>query len=449
MKPAPMINSRSLRFRLVAGTLLMVAIVWVVVSVAAWQQALREAEHLLDAHLVQSASIIVGLAGDEPEEITDRAHSLPSERTLAFQVWQGGATLLAHSNSAPKHRLSNVEQGFSDSSNGGDWRVFSVWDEQHLYLVQVAEARKERVELGYELAEHLLYPLAIALPLLALALVLLIRSSLAPLLSLAHSIKQRSPNRLEPLVLPHAPRELHPILEQLNHLMARVGTSLDMERRFTADAAHELRTPLAAIRAHAQIALNSHDEAELKHTLKLIVEGSDLATRLTEQLLTLARLDAEAPGKDFTQCDLQSLAIDALAQTAPFALKRSIELMRSEAPAAMVNGNPILLTVMLRNLIDNAVRYSPRGSIVVVSANTQADGGVSLDVMDQGPGIAVEQRQQVLDRFTRLAGTAESGAGLGLSIVARIAEIHGATLQLDTGTDGAGLCVRLTFPRTR
>jgi two-component system sensor histidine kinase QseC len=441
------LTSRSLRFRLLAGTLLIVTSVWLAVSLFAWRGALQEADQLFDAHLAQSAAIIVGLVGKEPEEIADHLPQQRYARTLVFQVWSGGTSLLVHSSAAPRERLAVTEQGFADSNSGGKaWRVYSIWDDQHHHLVQVAEAIETRGALSHELAEHLLYPLAIALPLLALALVLMIRSGLTPLLALAQSIERRSPDRLEAIALEHAPRELHPVVEQLNRLMARLHVSLDTERRFTADAAHELRTPLAAIRAHAQIALQSQSEEERERTLHMIVEASDHATRLTEQLLMLARLDAEAPGKDFVACDLQQLAIDALAQTAPFAFERSIELARSEGMPTMVSGNPVLLTVMLRNLIDNAVRYSPRGGCVVVSAEKLADGGARLEVLDQGPGIPVEQRQQVRDRFVRLAGSEQAGAGLGLSIVARIAEIHHAGLKLDTGEKEHGLRISLMFP---
>ncbi len=445
--PAP--SSYSLRNRLVAGTLLIVAVIWAGVSYTAWREALNESDQIFDAHLAQSADIIVGLVGNEPDEIASHLPTQRYQRALVFQVWANGETLLARSSAAPAKRLTTVDNGFSDSESGDggrQWRVFSAWDAEHKYLVQVAESNEARRAVSHELAEHLLYPFAVALLLLAIALVLTIRAGLAPLLALAQGIGQRSPDRLDAIALNDTPRELQPVLEQLNRLMMRVQMSLDTERRFTADAAHELRTPLAAIRAHAQIALQSRNDSERLRTLQLIVEASDHATRLTEQLLMLARLDSETPGKDFVDCDLQQLTVDAIAQTTPFAFDRSVELVLTEGAPIHLCGNPTLLTVMLRNLIDNAVRYSPRDSTVIVSATLLPDCGTKLEVRDQGPGIPAAEQQNVLNRFTRLDGSTQSGAGLGLSIVARVAEIHQATLQLETHAGQPGLCASVTFP---
>ena len=160
----------------------------------------------------------------------------------------------------------------------------------------------------------------------------------------------------------------------------------------------------------------------------------------------LAMLDADALGKDFVACELQPLIVDAMAQTAPFAVERDVELLRNEDAPVTLQGNATLLTLMLRNLIDNAVRYSPPGGIVVVGASRQSDGSVHIEVIDQGPGIPPAERARMLQRFTRIEGSQQGGAGLGLSIVARVADIHGATLQLDTGPEQQGLCVRITFP---
>ncbi|MDH4192364.1 MAG: ATP-binding protein, partial [Betaproteobacteria bacterium] len=353
---------------------------------------------------------------------------------------------LAHSAGAPTERLSAVDQGFSNSTSGGRrWRVYSQWDERRRTLIQVAETLDARRAIGRELASHLIAPLGVALPMLAIALVLLIRASLAPLSRLADSIGSRSPERLDPIARERAPRELHPIVEQLNRLFDRVARSLEQERRFTADAAHELRTPLAAMRAHAQVARASRDAAERDLALDRMVESVDRATHLLEQLLTLARLDAASIAGGFARCDLREPAAQAIAEVAPMALAKSIELALAESAAIEVTGDRTLLAVMLRNLIDNAVRYAPPGSRVEVSLGRGAHGGAWIEVVDQGPGIAAEERDRVLDRFYRVSGAGGSGSGLGLSIVARIAQLHAAQLGFADAPGGRGVSARLEF----
>lgn len=440
----------SLRTRLLAGTLAAVAAIWIALGLVAWREARHEADELFDAHLAQTGALLAGLVGEGVENVAERLPAHRYARKVAVQVWEGGKRLVARSAAAPEERLAPIDEGFSDSRSGGQgWRVYSQWDPNHRYLVQVAERLGARSAVGRELAAHLLVPLAVALPLLAVALVLLIRASLAPLARLADSIGNRSPDRLDAIPLEEAPRELRPILAQLNRLFGRVAQSLDQERRFTADAAHELRTPLAAMRTHAQVARASGEAAERNRALDRVVESVDRATHLVEQLLTLARLDAESASGRFAPCELRDVAAEALAQAAPLALEKSIELSLAESPRIDVMGDRALLAVMLRNLIDNAVRYSPARTAVSVRVAAAADGAAQLVVDDQGPGIAPQERRRVLDRFYRVTGGAETGSGLGLSIAARIAELHGARLELLDNPAGRGLRVGVTFPASR
>jgi two-component system sensor histidine kinase QseC len=440
----------SLRTRLLAGTLAAVAAIWIALALFAWREARHESDELFDAHLAQTGALLAGLVGEGAAEIAEHLPSHRYARKVAVQVWAGGTRLLAHSAAAPDERLTQQDEGFSESQSGGrGWRVYSQWDAQRRYLVQVAETLDARRAVGREIASHLLAPLAIALPLLAVALVVLIRASLAPLSRLADSIGSRSPNRLDAIVLEEAPRELRPILAQLNRLFGRVADSLEQERRFTADAAHELRTPLAAMRTHAQVARASGDAAQRDHSLDRVVESVDRATHLVEQLLTLARLDAATLSGRFAPCELREVAAEALAQVAPLALAKAIEPALAESPRVEITGDRALLTVMLRNLIDNAVRYSPPETSVSVATGKTAEGDAQIEIVDQGPGIAPQERRRALDRFYRVAGGAESGSGLGLSIVARIAELHGARLELLDNPAGRGLRVRVVFPASR
>ena len=444
------ISGSSLRLRLLSGTLAIVAAIWVALSLSAWREALHETGELFDAHLAQAALLLAGIVGDEPEGID--AH-LPSAhrytRKVAFQVWSHDGRLLAHSLNTPLQRLAPVDEGFFDSSiDGRGWRVYSLSDTSHRHLVQVAEAQDARSAVGRELATHLLAPLLIALPLLAAALIVLIRSSLAPLARLAGSIGLRSPGRLDAIPFDGVPRELHPVIVRLNELFDRLACSLEQERRFTADAAHELRTPLAAIRAHAQVAQQSSGTGgeERERALACVIEATDRATHLVEQLLTLTRLDAASLADRFGVCDLRRIAAETLAQAAPAALAGAIDVALSEGTPLEVQGDATLLGILLRNLIDNAVRYSQPGGQVEVLLAATPEGGVRLEVVDRGPGIPVGERPRMLERFSRMGGTQASGSGLGLSIVARIAALHRARFELDDGPAGKGLCARIVFP---
>lgn len=301
-------------------------------------------------------------------------------------------------------------------------------------------------ELAEHLIETLLMPLLISLPLLAAWIWFATRRGLAPLDAVAAEVGQRAPERLEPLAPATAPREIRPLLGALNDLFARMARTLDSERRFTADAAHELRTPLAALAMQAQVAMRARDAAERDHALRQILAGSQRAGRLVEQLLILARLDPAA-GFSGNEVDLAGLASEICAAHGAAVLEKDIAL-ELEAPAPCpLRGNADMLRVLLRNLVDNAVRYTPRGGRIRIGVAARG-GRPVLEVSDSGPGIPAAEHANVLRRFHRLAGQEVEGSGLGLSIVARIAELHGARLELGEGLAAAGrlgLTVRVIF----
>lgn len=437
--------TNSLRLRLVSGTLALVAAIWLAATAVAWFETRHEAEEILDAHLAQAATLLAAFVGNEADEIDEHLPSHRYLRKVTFQVWERGQVLAVHSANAPDRRLSPRDEGFADTEiDGRRWRVFSLWSDENHYLVQVGETREARSDISAELAKHLLLPLAVALPLLALGLALAIGRGLAPLSQLAEDIGRRDAARLDPIAATNAPQELKPLLDRLNQLFGRLAASLEQERRFTADAAHELRTPLAAMRTHAQVAQGAANEADREAALSRVIEATDRATHLVEQLLTLARLDAAAASTAFATIDLRQVAAEAVALAAPAALARHIELALDADAAVPVRGDAALLGVLLRNLIDNAIRYSPQKVGVGVTAGS-ADGCPFVMVCDGGPGIPAEERTRVLDRFYRVAGSDETGSGLGLSIVSRIAELHGARLELADGPSGKGLCARVVF----
>jgi len=448
----------SLRARLLAGVLCAVSIAWVGVSVTGYLRSRHEMEDLFDAHLAQSAALLIAQiseSGEEEEDDDDEGRELELEhapelhryaRNVAFQVWERGRKLRAHSRNAPRKKLSAKEEGFSDASvDGVRWRVFSTWALERRALVQMAERADARDAVSAQIARHLLAPLLVALPLLGVGLLLAIGRALAPLRALADAVAARDPQRLEPVAADRVPGEVRALVERLNELFARIEVSLERERTFTADAAHELRTPLAAIRAQAQVARGSRDDAERAHALGQVIAGCDRAARLSGQLLTLARLEAGEWRERLVPCDLDAVAREVLAEVAQTAHSRGVAVeLHAEAPVT-VRGDASLLHVLLRNLVDNAIRYGAGGSAVRVELGRDASHAV-LRVVDQGPGIPAAERARVRDRFYRGLGTGESGAGLGLAIASRIAALHGAALELDEGPGARGLSVTLRWP---
>ena len=435
----------SLNRRLLALALTTVAIVWLGATAFTYHDARHELNEVLDAHLAQAATLLIAQASPDLDEIeTEHAELLHKySRRVAFQMWEHGTRLRLHSANAPQQHLARVEQGFSDNTIAGEhWRVFSSWDEAHKFLIQVAEQREVRDELARGIANNLLLPLLVSLPLLALLLWLVVRRGLQPLSQLTHDIEQRDPDNLTPLDAGTVPREVLPLIERLNRLFTHIAASMQKERRFTADAAHELRTPVAAIKAQAQVARAATTDAERIHALNNAILGCDRAAHLIEQLLTLARVDT-LDGGVIEPCQLHSIAAEVIAALAPAALGQGIQL-ELHADEVVVQGNPALLRVLLRNLLDNSIKHTAPGTVVQVNIS-QTQEVATLSVSDNGPGIAAAERDRVLERFYRPAGTQASGSGLGLSIVKRIAELHHATLQLLPVSEGSGLQVKIVF----
>lgn len=433
---------RRLLFTLLGG----VALVWLAAAaVTAWETR-AEMQELLDAHLAQSAALLAAQIGDEIDEVElEHAETLHKyARNVAFQIWDDGDTLLLHSPDAPATRLSPAEEGFSDAVvSGRSWRVFSHWDAKREYLVQVGEATDARDHLAGEVLAQLVQPLLVALPLLGLLVWFGVGGALKPIDRIGTALARRDPQYLAPLE-GEVPREIAPMVERLNSLLERVQSSLEGERRFTSDAAHELRTPLAALKTQLQVAQGAGDNSEREQAIAKAIAAGDRATHLVEQLLTLARLEHDTWKRQADQVDLRSLAAQALADAAPAAVNKNISLSLESETGLAITGHGGLLAILLRNLIDNALRYSPPETEVVVSVRHDANE-VVLEVQDQGPGIPPAESESALRRFHRLEGEEASGSGLGLSIVARIAQLHNAQLDLLEGAEGKGLKVRLRF----
>ena len=440
----------SLRRRLLTLLLTAVLLTWATTAVFIWQDARHEFEEILDAQMAQQAELIASqfLHGIDKASVATTGSETMQEHEIAFQVWDRSNTLRLRSARGPGMRMSQSEAGFSDVTiDGQRWRTYSRRDDSGQYLVQVGEHYSLRDELAEAIAGHVMHPMLVALPILAALVWFAIGAGLMPLGRLAAEVGRRAPDNLVPLEEKAAPREVLPLLVAINRLFVRLAASIEQERRFTADAAHELRTPLAAVKVHAQVALGASNDEERERALGQIVTGTNRVAHLLEQLLTLARLDPQiALAQTQRQTvSLSVLAAECVADLGPAAAAKTVEVHLTVKDDGLIAGDPALLAILLRNLVDNAVRYTQPGGEIEVSI-IQEEGGATLRVTDNGPGIPQAERAHVFERFYRVLGTSEEGSGLGLSIVKRIADLHRASTELAGGPGGRGLSVSVKFP---
>jgi two-component system sensor histidine kinase QseC len=438
----------SLRRRLLGLLLGGVAAAWLATMVFSYVDAHHEVDKLFDAQLAQSAQTLLALAshdeGDDIEDLGDATHKY--QRRLRFQIWRADGKLLMRSKNAPETPLT-ATSGFSETrGTEGHWRHFSQWNDERNLQVQVSENHHIRDELIGHIAWRLLFPALFGLPLIGLWVWLATRHGLASLDGIARQIASRAPQQSQPVTPTAAPEEIRTMLEALNGLFQRVETALEAERRFTADAAHELRTPLAALQAQLQVALRARDDAERDRSLGQLQSGLSRASHLVDQMLQLARLDPESGLPDPQPVDLGTLAEAVCAELGPLILDKNLDFALDATPGCIVTGQAEWLRVLIRNLVDNAIRYTPAGGLLRVAVAAK-DQHCRLTVSDSGPGIPAGQRDAVLRRFHRLDQGTQPGSGLGLAIVDRIAELHGAQLELSDGVNAHGLEVTVAWKK--
>lgn len=366
--------------------------------------------------------------------------------SLRFQLWRDGDELLFRSDNAPHVNMAEP-MGLSNTTDaqGNGWRNYKVYDINHGVQMIVSEPHAFRAQLARSMIFSAATPLMLGLPVLFLLMWFSIRKGLHPLATLSQEIAKRQPDNLTPIDTQSVPDEVQPIVTALNDLLTRMGQTLDNERRFTDDAAHQLRTPLAALQT--QLYTARHTQAEAPHQLALeqMQQSVERGIRLVNQLLALARLDPKQARPQFQSLRIDKIAETICAELAPLALQREQSLeLNAEPNLPPVTGNADMLAMLLSNLVDNAIHYTQRGGNIIISL--EADGtGVQLAVSDDGPGIAPDQRQRVFERFYRIAQQSQPGTGLGLAICKRVADLHQATLTLSDGLQGRGLTVRLHF----
>jgi signal transduction histidine kinase len=302
-----------------------------------------------------------------------------------------------------------------------------------------------REALARHAALRIAIPLLLLLPLLGGAAAWIVSSSLVPLRRIAAEVQRRDVHTLAPIAAIPVPQEIAPLIDALNHLLLRLQAAFQAQRAFVADAAHELRSPLTAVRLQLQLLDRAPDEAARIEARSELGAAVDRAIHLVEQLLTLARNEPRACGDELIPIALDAAAADAIADNHALAQARGIDLRLQAMPGCLVRGDREALRVLVRNLVDNGVRYTPAGGWVQVRVHP-AGGATLLEVVDSGPGIPAAERERAFDRFHRRASAPEGGSGLGLAIVRAIAERHGAGVQLGDAP-GGGLLASVSFPR--
>jgi two-component system sensor histidine kinase QseC len=443
MKPR---SPLSLQTRLLLLVLGFAVTVWLGAALITWKDAQHEIDELLDGHLAQAAALLLVQAAGDHDDVYDTPILHQYAPYVVFQVFVEGQ-LITRSANAGLTPLSVHTQGFATvrRDDGALWRVVAAHQEHHDVTVLVGEQIESRQSILWALMRSLLQPLLLALPLFGLALWWSVRKGLAPVRDLCEALENRAPSAAEP-VSPHGmPHELQPLVQTLNGLLERIDRMVQSERRFTADAAHELRTPIAAIRMQAQVALGAGDDVTGRtHALQTTLAGCDRASRLVDQLLTLARLEA-APLTQAATVDLGAVVRRVAAELAPGALVQQQDLaVLADLPCAIA-ANELLLGVLVRNLLDNALRYSPRGARVEVRVYTDAQGAHVL-VQDSGPGMSQEAIAHLGERFFRVLGNEQPGSGLGWSIVRRLLDVFGAEAQIGRSQELGGLSVAVHWP---
>ncbi|RMH84362.1 HAMP domain-containing protein [Pseudomonas sp. AOB-7] len=481
----------SMRIRLLVLLLLMLAGSFGLISHKIYSDSVHEVRELFDAQLSQTARLLMGLirhdlSSNERRDlqaVLDEALMLQDARNpenllgheyegkLAFQMLDDDGELLFQSASAPpglleemieqlglappnadqsrRERLAQLARyliGYHSLSIGEHrWRVFVLHDSRDYHWVLAGEREDVRGELIGKIARRSLQPLLIGLPAVGLLLWLAVGWGLSPLQRMAHAIRGRAPDNLAPLVFPPLPNELEPMAAALNRLLLQVNQLLDQEKRFIADAAHELRTPLAVLRIHAQNALEAADAGDRSEALRQLTGAVDRATRVVTQLLTLARLDPSSAHLSMGDLDLLAFLRGELAELTPLALDRQQDLVldANESGDYRLIADAPSLGILLQNLVSNAVQYTPKGGCIQVQLIAEQQALV-MRVQDSGPGVPAELRERLFERFFRLGEGL--GAGLGLSIVLRVVELHQGSISLEDSPLG-GLQVTVRLPK--
>ena len=413
----------------------------------AWDDGLRSVGNRV---LLSMPAGVGKLDAVQPRVAPPQATQPPYGGDTSFQIWSNRTRQVVRAPDAPMSPLRpDFVDGFSDTViDGRQWRVYSVGINSGTVHAQVGILRST---INAEIREKVLAVLGVSTLLLLAGGALMawaVRRALGPVVGIGAALRMRRKFDLTPLPLEPLPSELHPLIASFNHLLGQVGLAVQAERRFIDDAAHELRTPLSALQAQAQVALRATTLAEKDAALTTLLAVAQRSTRLSEQLLDLARLDAGTHRAHAALADLSELTVHVVREFDVYADQQRRALVIAAAPC-QIACDVDEIGILLRNLIDNALRFAPAGGRVRIAcgmAGVAAAPQAFLEVADDGPGVPASEREAIFQRFHRVAGNNGSGSGIGLSLVRGIARLHGAAIDTGTGLDGRGFCVRIVFP---
>lgn len=434
----------SLKLRLTLLFLVLSLTAWFAASLVAWQQTTHKLDKLFDTQQMLFAKRLLTMDLDElhaparMREVPKKAkHGHLDDDALAFAIYASDGTMILNDGEngrdIPYHyRRDGFDDGRLQDDND-EWRFLWLTSPDGKYRVVVGQEWEYRQDMALDVVSSQLTPWLVALPVMLLLLIVLLSRELKPLKNLAQTLRARSPDATDALPIQGVPAEVRPLLDSLNHLFARTQEMMTRERRFTSDAAHELRSPLAALKVQTDVAQLSQDDPQAQEkALTQLHAGIDRASRLVDQLLTLSRLDSLDSLDGVEQIAMADLLQSAVMDIYPPAQQAGIDIrLNINAPEVTRTGQQLLLSLLVRNLLDNATRYSPRGSVVDVTLDARR-----FTVRDNGPGISPDALARLGERFYRPPGQDATGSGLGLSIVKRIAALHGMHVALGNAPEG-------------
>ena len=427
----------SIRSKIVLTLVSALVVAGLVASWATYYSTRSEFSAIFDSQLKHTAMEIVESGAIDISRITLVGQS--PQLNLFVQIYDAHENRIYMSQHRSPLPVAEVV-GFSDVKldSGEEWRQYT--STVGTRIIQVAQPMDVRDKLAVSAAMRIVQPMLVLIPFLAIAIWFVIVQSLQPLNRTARAVSMRSPSSLEPIEIKNLPYELKSLVGAINNLLRRLSESLNAQQRFASDAAHELRTPLAAIKLQAQLLSRCKPEDKAKYAARL-QQGVARATRLVEQLLTIARLDPENADKPMSEVDLAAVASSAVEELSQSARDKAITLTARAEPLTMM-GMPDAIHLMVVNLADNAIRYTPENGRIEIGVKQKGNDAV-ITVTDDGPGIAPEERERVFERFYRALGTKVSGTGLGLAIVSRIVAMHNGTIRITDGFarlahDGSG-----------
>lgn len=452
--PRVPVVTHSLRGRLLWFLLAAITMAAIAQAAIAYRSALSDADQIFDYHMQQMAMSLRSSA-----TLTNKAADAspdPGNDDLVVQVWtpDGAQVFRSLSRAALPQR---AVLGFSNvKANNTTYRIFSVQTSNQ--TVQVAMDMAVRQRMAGTLALRTVGPIAVMAPILMLVVWWVVSGSLAPVSRVKRQVAARQADDLSPVSENDLPDEVLPLVHELNLLFGRVRTAFEAQQHFVADAAHELRSPLAALKLQVLSLERAQDDVARSVAIGRVTAGIERATRLVEQLLVLARQEGSVDDVRLDRVNLSDLVKRTLGDMAGLAQARQIDLGLEHADDVAVDGQPDALIILMRNLVDNAIKYTPAGGTVDIELRripaeakvkgVAAPGRVLLSVEDSGPGIPPDERERVFSRFYRVPGSQAGGSGLGLAIIKSIAERHGAVLTLDSSERLGGLKIKIDFPET-